>query len=871
MNQSLALRVRPPFLVALIAVVVGLSVVAPVSASRQVAPVRAAVTPVEGVSNDGSFEIREFEVDFPAPSESTDSGPGAALVLDAPPAQVALVGSPEMVILESVVGAEQLVVRSRNGGVWGDWIELVVESDDAPDGIAGEEGSVSVPASVGPIWLGDDAEAIEVSGPGLRSLRVESLESVDAPITANASAAIVGSAIAGKPAIRPRSEWATGGWASQNSGCDGGPWYSDSVRAVVVHHTVNANDYAADQVDDLLRGIYRYHVNSRGWCDVAYNFFIDRFGVIWEGRSGGVDEPVIGGHTRGFNTWTAGVALLGDHSGAGVSPAATSSLQSVTAWKLGLYGVDPLGTTWLMNRSSGAGMKFAADQWVEVPTVLGHRDLGETSCPGGAAYPLTGAMRSALGPSGQQIGELPYQFPAWTGASSGASVVIVDAAGGVRPAMGTAAVSPAPSAGAGAVAIAGSGTNGTASAGYVLVADGTLRPYGGAPAVDGSPAGGAVVDLSAADAGGGWILNRNGDVVAFGGAPGRSATPRPSDPVAMALDGDGNGYVTDANGRLSSVGSAPTVSVGTAAPRVIDIAVRADGTSGWLVSSDFELYSFGGAPAAAVKPAKRAAARSILASATGLGGWVLDSEGRLLAFGDVPYAGPISTHVGHQIAVDAAVVGYKLDEDLASGDDGKLARALYRTFIDIELQGPLWDHWARQVDDYGVEVVATRLSQSDVWAGAVVNDIYSTALGRAPDAEGRAYWVETLRQGMRVQDLGTYFYGSNEYFTRAGSAGAYVDALYRELLGRSADETGRAFWVDQLERRGARPADVAAGFYASLESRRDRVDSLYQRVLSRGPDPAGREFWAEWLVNGDDIDLAADLASSEEYINRATR
>ena len=151
----------------------------------------------------------------------------------------------------------------------------------------------------------------------------------------------------------------------------------------------------------------------------------------------------------------------------------------------------------------------------------------------------------------------------------------------------------------------------------------------------------------------------------------------------------------------------------------------------------------------------------------------------------------------------------------------------------------------------------------------MVNDIYGTALGRAPDDEGRRYWVDQLRNGMRVQDLGTYFYGSNEYYAAAGSPGAYVDLLYRELLGRDADAGGRGYWVAELQ-RGATPAGVAGGFYASQESRRDRVARLFLSVLGRDVDPGGHQYWADWLSDHDDIDLAANLASSEEYYVRAT-
>ncbi len=838
------------------------------------------VDPVDGVEIADTFEIRHYDVTAEAaPSEDITTDGTRALALAATTTiDVELAGAPQMVILDHIEGPETLDLRSLNDGVWSDWVSVEVESEDAPDGRPGEEGSVEAQGSVGPIWIGDGAQSIEIAVPRAvgANLRVEALTSLDTNGVSSAiagDAAIVGQAAASQPSIRPRSSWATAGWASSNSGCNGGPWYADSVRAVVVHHTVNSNSYSADQSDDLLRGIYRYHVGTRGWCDIAYNFLVDRFGVIWEGRSGGIDEPVIGGHTRGFNTWTTGIALLGQHQEGGspaavaVPGAAASAVERLAAWKLGLYGVDPLGTAWLQNRSSGAGMKFAADQWVEVPTILGHRDLGESSCPGSLAYPLVASMRASIGVTGQQIGTAPYVFPAWEGASSGASVVIVDTAGGVRPAMGADVPAPAPTIGSGALAIAGSG-----DAGYVLTSAGDLRAYGGAPAISGRPAGTAkVVDLAVSSGGGGWILTSNADLVAFGGAPARSVASKPAAGTARAvvLDGNGNGYVVDVNGRLSAVGSAPAVS-SLAVTNAIDVALRPDGVSGWVLSADMKIYAFGGAPNLSVKPGSRSTARAIVASATGYGGWVLDAEGRLLAFGDVPYAGPISTTVGHQIAVDAAVVGYKLDADLGTSDDSKLAKALYQTFVGETLAGPQLDHWARRVDDEGVGDVANALADSDDWAGAVVTQIYQTALGRAPDAAGRAYWVDQLSDGMRVQELGTFFYGSNEYYDRAGSAGAYVDALYAELLHRKADSAGRAFWVGQLG-RGARPAEVAAGFYASLESRRDRVSALFEKVLGRGPDTAGHDFWAEWLVTGDDIDLAANLASSEEYINRATR
>ena len=51
-----------------------------------------------------------------------------------------------------------------------------------------------------------------------------------------------------------------------------------------------------------MRGIEVYHVKGNGWDDIGYNFLVDRFGQIFEGRYGGIDRNVVGAHAQGFNT-----------------------------------------------------------------------------------------------------------------------------------------------------------------------------------------------------------------------------------------------------------------------------------------------------------------------------------------------------------------------------------------------------------------------------------------------------------------------------------------------------------------------------------------------------------------------------------------
>lgn len=99
-----------------------------------------------------------------------------------------------------------------------------------------------------------------------------------------------------RPTIYTRAQWGT----NENIRGPGPPDYGE-VRGALVHHTVNANNCTAADVPAIIRGIYSYHVNSRGWRDIGYNFLVDRFGRVWEGRYGGIKRAVTGAHTAGYN------------------------------------------------------------------------------------------------------------------------------------------------------------------------------------------------------------------------------------------------------------------------------------------------------------------------------------------------------------------------------------------------------------------------------------------------------------------------------------------------------------------------------------------------------------------------------------------
>ncbi|MGW2827117.1 N-acetylmuramoyl-L-alanine amidase [Streptomyces sp. NPDC001443] len=193
-----------------------------------------------------------------------------------------------------------------------------------------------------------------------------------------------------QPPIVTRAQW--GADESMNNEA---PEYGTEIKAVFVHHTVDANTYTCADSAALVRAIRTYHIKSNGWKDIAYNFLVDKCGTIFEGRKGGVDRPVIGAHNPGFNTNTAGIAVLGEYSSIDASAAAKTAVARLAAWKLGQYGHDPAGKVDLT-----AGMdngKFKLGQTAGFYRISGHRDGYATECPGSKLYASLPGIRTLAG------------------------------------------------------------------------------------------------------------------------------------------------------------------------------------------------------------------------------------------------------------------------------------------------------------------------------------------------------------------------------------------------------------------------------------------------------------------------------------------
>ena len=270
----------------------------------------------------------------------------------------------------------EIAVRVRRPGRgWSRWAELAAHDDHNPDPRRGER---FVRAS-DPLWVGTgNGIQYRLSRP-VRGLR---LHFVNVGNRARA-------AQDPQPDIVSRAEWGAGGCPPRESADYG------TVKAVQVHHTVSLNDYAPSEAPAMVLAICRYHRNSNGWDDIGYNALVDKYGVLYEGRAGGLDQPVIGAQAQGFNSETAGIASIADHTSVGASPETLDALARYIRWKLQVH-LQPLSGPVTVRSSGGSASKYGAGAQVTLERVIGHRDTGRTACPGQLLYNQLDELRAMV-------------------------------------------------------------------------------------------------------------------------------------------------------------------------------------------------------------------------------------------------------------------------------------------------------------------------------------------------------------------------------------------------------------------------------------------------------------------------------------------
>ena len=317
-------------------------------------------------------------------------------------------------------------VRVRESGVWSAWFKLEYGEYQG----VGKDGTESVDTRVGsdPLLTGlaDGVEVIMENTSGVvpsqmkvtlvnsqvtkqdRNLGQQSIRmaTTDTGMQSQAVAALVGAAVSPQGALVARPRIVTRAeWGADETWRDPVPRVGTTLLAGIVHHTASTNNYTADQAPAQMRNLYAYFTKSLNYADMGYNFLVDKYGTIYEGRSGcavgavdcdSASVPVQGAHTAGLNINTFGVSAIGNYDVlAPENPGAmVESIASLMAWKLAPYGLDPNATASIMSTDTSGSSKFSAGQTAITQVISAHRDVGKTVCPGRYLYPYMAEIRA---------------------------------------------------------------------------------------------------------------------------------------------------------------------------------------------------------------------------------------------------------------------------------------------------------------------------------------------------------------------------------------------------------------------------------------------------------------------------------------------
>lgn len=319
-----------------------------------------------------------------APTRAAAAAAPSPAVLTAPVStgEFGLVGVTWTADEQSDPFAVSVLVRVREDGTWSDW-EALSATDDGPDAGSPEMAAAAGRVGTSPL-LTASADGVQVrvdtpDGTAPTGLEIDLVDPGTSPADASlgqTTALDSASASPSAPRVITRSQWGA------DESLAGSTVTNSTVKAVMVHHTASTNSYDTQSgAAQQMRSIYAYHTKSLGWSDVGYNFVVDKFGNIYEGRKGSIDRAVRGAHSGGFNVDTMGVSGLGNYDVTAPPAAMVDSISRVVGWKLGTYGVDPFATVSLTS-AGGDTARYPKGQTVRVNTVAPHREVNLTACPG---------------------------------------------------------------------------------------------------------------------------------------------------------------------------------------------------------------------------------------------------------------------------------------------------------------------------------------------------------------------------------------------------------------------------------------------------------------------------------------------------------
>ena len=154
-----------------------------------------------------------------------------------------------------------------------------------------------------------------------------------------------------------------------------------------------------------------------------------------------------------------------------------------------------------------------------------------------------------------------------------------------------------------------------------------------------------------------------------------------------------------------------------------------------------------------------------------------------------------------------------------------------------------------------------------------MTSLYQDLLDRSPDPGGLAYYVNLIDTGLLTRSQAAAQFFTSPEFTNGG---LYVIKLYSSILKRDPDFGGWKYWFD-VTHSGLPATTVLNSFLTSPEfqqlygtvSDADFINLVYQNVLGRQPDAGGYAYWFGYL-NAGSLSRATVMDSfvrSPEYDN----
>ncbi len=173
-------------------------------------------------------------------------------------------------------------------------------------------------------------------------------------------------------------------------------WWTEYHRnkktKIIIHHTASDNTTIKTQQDaiDYIKYVYKYHTLTNARWDIWYNFIIDPFWNIYEGRAWW--EWTIWAHAKRNNTPSIWIALIWNFEEVQPTKEAIDSLIKLTAALVQKYNINPNWTTYYHKDSSTSPYVQSSKNY----TIAWHRDAGTTACPWKYVYEILPYIRSSV-------------------------------------------------------------------------------------------------------------------------------------------------------------------------------------------------------------------------------------------------------------------------------------------------------------------------------------------------------------------------------------------------------------------------------------------------------------------------------------------